>query len=360
MKKYFATILLLSSLTCANAGAADLQSLASKGDLPPVTQPDVDAALFFLSPEQRKTFAEQPEKTKPVAEEILYLREWARSPLRASLSAEEQAALAHQRAVADMRYGFDALAQRELRRYHEKLPLLEARAREIWQADQAKYQTDESAEVVFAFIDSVGRGLTAATARYQQILRQVRSGKQLASVAETMTDPLPSTQKKPPIRTTLYKGKVEGASQRMVFEKLKIGEISPPIPVPEGWLVVQVQSRTPSAVRPFESVKQKIMESVLADSSRTDRAVLMSQLQSSPVVYSPLLEPNKPATDSTAAATVSEILNREINQLNLTPDQIQKRMRELLEQYKILPNVPQPGAAPQPSPEPKAPEPALK
>ena len=143
---------------------------------------------------------------------------------------------------------------------------------------------------------------------------------------------------------------IEGAARRAIFRDLKIGEISTPIPTPEGWVVAQVLDIQKPKRQPFADVKVPIMEDILTEASTTARMAIMSKLADPPVVYAKEISPD-PERERTArvAATAAAQLAQEMSQRNMTAADAQRRLQELLDMAKQTP-VGVPAVPPQPLP----------
>ena len=317
-------------------GAQESQPpLATKGDTLRVERAEAQSAVFFATPEQQGRLQEDPTQWQPVAEEALLIAEWMQSPLRAALTAEERAAVQYRSRLADIRSGVDALVQRDLLRLRSDMALLESRARELWLADDGKYFTPTKAKVNLLFIDAYKRGVAAATARYRQAQSRLKRGESFARVAKDLADVVPGQKTLLPIPMVVELRSIDGAARRALFRDLKIGEISAPVPTPEGWVVAQVLEIKKPERSPFEDVKQPIMEQILSDASTTARMAVMATLSEPPVVYSreiladPALE-----RQARAAGTAATQLSQEMKQRNMTPEDVQRRLAELLAQAK--------------------------
>ena len=305
--------------------------LATKGDKLRVDRLEAQSAAFFSSPEQQERLRGDPTQWRPVAEEALTVAEWMQSPLRAALTPAELAAVNYRTRLADIRAGVDALVQRDLARLRSDVSIVESRARELWQADDGKYFTPTLAQVNLLFIDAHKRGLSAATARYQQAARRLKRGEPFARVAKDLADIVPGQKVQLSLPMTVELRSIEGAARRAIFRDLKIGDISAPIPTPEGWVVAQVLEIKKPERQPFDAVKQPLMEQILTEASATARLAIMATLSEPPVVYSKELQPNPELErNARAAGTAASQLAQEMGQRNMTPADVQRRLEELL------------------------------
>jgi hypothetical protein len=320
---------------------ADAQPLATKGSALTVTLQDAQSATFFASPDQRERLKIDRTQWQPVAEEVLLVGEWLQSPLRAALTDSERAAVRYRSQLADIRAGVDALVQRDMERLRANLSGVEARAKELWLADEGKYFSPTKANVNLLFIDAHKRGLADATAHYQKAIRRLKRGELFAKVAKDLADIVPGQKTQLPIPMVFELRSIEGAARRAIFRDLKVGELSAPIPTPEGWVIAQVLEVKKPERQPFDEVKQPIMEQVLTDAAATARLAVMATLAQPPVVYAKEILPSEEIERNTRAGnTAAAQLVQEMKQRNMTPEAVQKRLEELLELAKRQPDLP--------------------
>lgn len=313
--------------------------LAQKGKLT-IDEKEAKNVAFFSTPEQKERLASDPTQWRPIVDEALTVQEWLQSPLRAALTAEERAAVSYRTRLADVRAGVDALVQRDLERLRADMPGLEARARELWLVDEGKYFSPTTAKVNLIFIDAQKRGLATSSTRYQQIVRRLKRGEAFDKVARAMSDIVPGQKVALPVPMNVTLPAIEGAARRAIFRDLKLGEVSAPIPTPEGWVVAQVLEIKKPARQPFEDVKQPLMEKILADATETARLAVMAKLADPPVVYSAALMPDpKKERDAHAAASAASQIAIEMSKRNMTAEEVERRLKELLERAKSAPPV---------------------
>lgn len=323
-----------TSIVCAQQSAPGNEILATKGDLS-TTRRELAAAVYFATPEQHERLSKEPNQWMPIAEEALTIKEWLRSNVRKALTAEELAAVEYRSRLADVRAGVDAIAQRDVARLRSNLGELEARARDLWLADDGKYFTPTTARVNLVFIDAHKRGLKDATVRFQQIVRRVKRGDKFDRVAADLGDIVPGQKALLPVPMSIELRGIEGAARRAIFRDLKVGQLSSPIPTPEGWVVAQVLDIKKQERRPFDEIKQTIMEDILLEASATARMAVMATLGEPAVKYSSSILPD-PAKDrdARAAATAAAQLAQEMKVRSMTNADAEKRLKELLELAK--------------------------
>ena len=325
---------------CTVSATAVETPLATKGRLV-VDAAEAQSAVFFATPEQRERLRADQAQWQPIVEEALTIKEWLQSEIRKALTPGELAAVEYRARLADVRAGVDALTQREVARLRGDIGVLEARARELWLADDGKYFTPTTARVNLIFIDVQKRGLKDATARYQQVARRFKKGERMDRLAGAFSDIVPGQKAQLPVPMMIELPAIEGAARRAIFRDLKIGELSGPIPTPEGWVVAQVVDIKKPERGPFDDVKKAIMEAILLDASASARITIMAKLGEPPIEYSAAVLPDPTRErEAKAAATAASQLSIEMKQRNMTPADVERRLRELLDLAKAMPAEP--------------------
>ncbi len=339
----------------ASSANATEAPLATKGKLV-VGAAEARSAAFFATPEQRERLRDDQAQWQPIVEEALTIKEWLQSDIRKALTPAELAAVEYRARLADVRAGVDALTQREVARLRGDIGVLESRAKELWLADDGKYFTPTTAQVNLIFIDAHKRGLKDATARYQQAARRFKRGEPIDRIAKALSDIVPGQKTQLPLPMTVELQAIEGAARRAIFRDLKLGELSGPIPTPEGWILAQVLEIKKPERRPFEDVKKPIMEAILLDASASTRLAIMAKLGEPQIEFSSAVLPDPVrARDAKAVATAASQLAVEMKQRNMTPVDVERRLQELLELAKTAPAEPPKGVPAEPQvPAPKS------
>jgi hypothetical protein len=139
-----------------------------------------------------------------------------------------------------------------------KHPKLEARAREIYLSDRAKYQVAETYAVEHILIGLWGRTKEMALERINEARAKIAAGADFNAVAlEYSTDP----------KVKQNGGKLGTSSAKeldseiaQLLPKLKVGEVSAPVFTRAGYHLVRITARNPGRAYTFEEVKETIME----------------------------------------------------------------------------------------------------
>ena len=134
---------------------------------------------------------------------------------------------------------------------------LEARAREVYAADKEKFMTDEEAHVQQILIGVSCRTRPEARTLAQAAYQEAKSGKDFLELATKYSD----TGEKVPKGGDIGTGPVKRLVQpvREALAKLKPGEISEPVESTFGYHVLKLIERKPAQPKPFDSIKQELI-----------------------------------------------------------------------------------------------------
>lgn len=257
--------------------------VAKRPDLQPVAEAELRAAVFPESDSRRLSLLESPNSARTIADEILLTREWARQQrLTYPPGTPEDDYIAYQKAVIAVKAGADIAERRAIAAL--RADAVEARAREIWLQETAKYQTEIEANVTALLIDTHKHGFQGALKRWQDIQREVRQKKPFEQIAVKWNDDQ-KAGKSTPLTFDVVASQAEGELRRKVFFELPIGDVSAPIATNRGWVIAKVNSRKPPFKKPFEEVKSVIIEQVVAEVSKKSRAEFLASLRATPTEY---------------------------------------------------------------------------
>jgi peptidyl-prolyl cis-trans isomerase C len=139
-----------------------------------------------------------------------------------------------------------------------KFPNLEAKAREIYLSERARYTVPETFAVDHILVNLWGRTREMGLARINEARAKIQGGADFYAVAKEYTDD--SGFKQNGGKLGVMAAADLDAAIGQVVARLKIGEVSEPILTRSGYHIVRVTARTPGRVLPFEDVKESIIE----------------------------------------------------------------------------------------------------
>ena len=159
---------------------------------------------------------------------------------------------------------------------------LDQRARELYQADPAAYVAPEQVYIQQILVSEKGRTPEMARARAEEAYKAAKSGKEeFLSYALTYSDEEPP---KGGVRGDIGWGNPKQfvPSVGEAVEKLKKGEITPPIESPYGFHVIKLVDRKPAHQLPFDEVKDRIIAQEKGKIVKAKLEQILAQIRSSP------------------------------------------------------------------------------
>ena len=321
-------------LLCAGAvWAQDSSIIARRGDLAPVLERDIEAALFARSPAIQKQLLGESGASRQIAEEILVIREWEKQVVKYGAVSPEGLYVRYQTGVAAVKAGAD-IAEREAR-LSLSATTAEARARELWLRDQKNYQRSAAATVTALQIDVGARGYANSVKRWGEISREIKRKIPFATIAQTWTDDRKAQRKERSVTFRVEAGQADGDLYKAVFETLAVGVVSEPIATRFGWLVLQVNEREAPTVTPFEDAKLGIIEQILTGVATEARSKFIASLKSeSPTFYGRLATEGNERIPSTEAADVLRKMQEAAPNGVIDPVKLQSAIRRAQENIK--------------------------
>lgn len=276
----------------------------SAGELPPdvlvksrwmeMTRADYEAAIARVPANMRFEFSMSPTRVQGVLNNLLVTK---------TLAAQARAHGTKPAAPSADGVGNDlerALAAAELQRieadatqaFEAQKPAFEAKAREIYRLDRAKFSTPEEIRLSDIAVAIEGRGEEAALARAREARRRLVGGADFAAVAREYSDD-PTTRDKGGALPFVSREKLASEYAKVAFALTRIGEISEPIKAPAAYHVVRLEERRAARTQSFEEVRDKIMESL-----RQRYVTEQRDLRVQAIHRDPELQINQPAIDA--------------------------------------------------------------
>lgn len=159
---------------------------------------------------------------------------------------------------------------------------LEQRARELYESDRASYVAPEQVYIQQILVSEKGRTPEMARARAQEAYQAARGGKE-----EFLSYALTYSDEEPPrggVRGDIGWGNPKQFVQSVgeAVEKLKKGEITPPVESPYGYHIIKLVDRKPAHQLSFDEVKDKIIAAEKAKIVKARTDAILTKIRSSP------------------------------------------------------------------------------
>jgi len=285
----------------------------------------VDAADFegnvLRIPEDRRAgFRTSYDRVAAVIDSVFVTRSVAQKARDAGLDKDP----AVQARLKQLQDGFLADTYMQKLEKESQVADVEARARELYIADKDKYMTDEEVQMQQVLVGVKCRTKEAALELAKKAHDEaVATGADFLAVAAKYSDVGEKAEKGGDLGWSPVKAFVP--SVREAVAKMKKGEISEPVESPFGYHVFKLLDRKAPQQRPFEAVKNQIIEAERVNLHRRKLEEVVQNVRSSQTVI-------------TYKDNVSKLVAP-----GLDPDELSRRAREAM---KTAPR-PEKAAAPE-------------
>lgn len=274
------------ALLSPNAYATQFDSvLATRGDRKATTE-DFYALHFRQPPKKIEGLRESPKEIESSINEILAPRTYTSRPdLQLQLTPEEARfnVLMLERAPLDAALDITERRVRAAFGSEEKKNL--ERAKEIWLIDETEYSTPETADFTQIFFDMSRRSFSEIQARIEAAQNELRAGTSFDEVVQKFSDDANVKTNKGTIMGLEY-GRTDPVIGKEIFQRLKVGEISAPVPSRIGLHLVRLDKKKPRGKKAFEDAKTQILSKMMDQQVKAARIALLERLNAVETVYS--------------------------------------------------------------------------
>jgi peptidyl-prolyl cis-trans isomerase C len=225
-----------------------------------IRRSDYQRELERLPPEVRPGFANSEKRINDLLRRMLIERTLAAQarteklesrPEFAARFAMEQDRLYTQLKVAEI----EAAAAAE---FDAKRPQWEARAREIYQIDRAKFSTPEQVSASHILFDTKSRTSDEARKLAADALAKAKAGADFNTLAREVSEDRSAKSNGGHLGWFAF-GDMDPAFAKAAFALAKTGELSPPVQSSFGWHVIRLDGRRPPVQKPFEDVRETLL-----------------------------------------------------------------------------------------------------
>jgi peptidyl-prolyl cis-trans isomerase C len=272
-----------------------------------LTRTDYETELSRLPPELRGSFGTDPRRVQQLLNVML---------VNKTLAAEARAAGADRDPAVQRRIALELdrfLAQVALQRLEDKAGAefdarskeFEARARELYLVDKAKYQVPETVSASHILLDPKAHGGDADTLKLAQQLRaKVLAGEDFAALARAHSDD-PTARTNGGRLDYFEAGRMDPEFSKAAFALQKPGDVSEPVRSQFGYHVIRLEGRRPARAQSFEEVKPQIMADLRKRYLEDAREQKLAAIRNDPT-----MKVNQPAVDALVEKIDPELARR--------------------------------------------------
>jgi peptidyl-prolyl cis-trans isomerase C len=280
-----------------------------------VTKAEYEAELLKLPADIRPGFANNARRVSDLLTRMLVQKSLAAQARSAKLDAEPQTALRLQLEIDRMLSQFmvehievEAAAEFEASRAN-----YEARARELFTIDRARFATPEQLVVTHILFDTKKRDSAAAKALAEETRARIEAGADMAQLARELSDD-PSAQRNYGKIDWFSKGQMDPAFSEAAFAIKNVGQLSGPILSQFGWHVVRLDNRRPAAAQTYEQARDTIMGDLRKRFVDEKREAALNAIRRDPAT-----EVNRPAIEALTIRVDIEAAKRALESVPAAP-----------------------------------------
>jgi peptidyl-prolyl cis-trans isomerase C len=282
----------IATLAWTVAAAQDAgETLASYGNLSPVTRYDLEAAIRLVPPQLRDDVRHDPKRALGTLENVLVYRVLADEARQMGLDKDPEIQAEVTQAVEKV------LGNRRLDALEKtvQFPDFTTAAQEQYKLNHAKYRTPEAVSVAHILISTKERGEAEARKLIDDIREKAVAGADFEALAKEHTDDRGTKLRGGQIGF-FVRGRMVKAFEEAAFAMTKPGEISPVVKTEFGFHIIKLNERREASEKPFEAVKDEITQTLKTRLINDERARHLSKIRNDAAI-----KMNKEAIDRLVA-----------------------------------------------------------
>jgi parvulin-like peptidyl-prolyl isomerase len=246
----------------ALAQAAADETVLVSNSLAKVTRADYETELLKLSPDIRPGFANNARRVNDLLTRMLLQKSLAAQAHAAKIDAEPQNArrlqLETDRLLAQ--FMVERIEAQAVAEFNANVRNYEARARELYVADRAKYATPEQVQVTHVLFDTKKRSAADARKLALEARAKIAAGADMGELARELSDD-PSALRNLGKIDWFARGQMDPAFSDTAFA-LKAGQLSEPVLSEFGWHIIRLDGHRAAATAPYEEVRETILAEI--------------------------------------------------------------------------------------------------
>ncbi len=280
--RVWATRALCAATVCMHTMAAAADPVLANREKISIALADVEAQHFMLPDSRRAALLSSEIDLFRSIEDGLNARTYAlKTHLTKNYTEQEGRYITNQVERAYLAAALNVYERRVRAAFAPESELVQKRAKELWVADTEKYFNDESADISQIYFDTQKRLWPETQRRIDEASVKLKVGEPFESVVRQYSDdPGASTSngKIQGIKVSI----ADGYLRTVLFNKLKIGEVSEPTPARRGIYIVRLDKKSERTKKPFDTVKNEIIATLLEADARSARVALLLELEQTP------------------------------------------------------------------------------
>jgi PPIC-type PPIASE domain len=279
--KLFASITL--SFLCVSSWASD-PILATREGVT-VALSELETHRFMSSESKRTALRASDTETAKTIDEIINGKHFAKiGTAKFVYSDEEKRYLQYQLDRAPLTAALAIVERRAREKFDPKSMQTLARAKELWLLDETAYLEEARADITVIQFDLSKRAWMETVTIVNAALAELKAGQSFEAVMRRYTDDAGAEKTNGRVAGVVART-MDPTLSKEIFGRLKIGELSAPVPARRGLYILRLDAKYERKKMPFEKALPQILESMLENDARVARLALINELQTVPTTY---------------------------------------------------------------------------
>lgn len=275
---------LIFTLLISTLGISVTAATLATRDKISVTTEDFYAYHYMNAPTKVEAFRSSPKEIQSTITEVLAPRVYsAQKKQHATLDPIERRYVDIQLERAPLLAELNVLERRARAAFKVDDPIVIARARELWVLDTNRFFVEESADITQIFFDFANRPFPETIKRINDAEKELADRVPFDKVLAKYTDDKAAKDTGGKLSRISSVG-TDALMGNVIFKRLSEGEVSAPTPSRIGFHIVRLDKKYPRSKKPFDEVKNKIIEQLLEDTVKNVRVGFLEGLAASETV----------------------------------------------------------------------------
>jgi len=250
-----------------------------------VTRADFNLAMERIPPDMRAAFRSNPRRVSQLVLNLLTTKLLAARARAAGLQppagvpADSARELEQALAAAEA----NAIDESAGRDFDAKLRSMEPTIRENFLVSKDKYRHPEKVKISIIAIGTEGRGDEGAVAFARATRERLLAGADFAAVAKEVSQDDTSAADGGAL-PWMSADEMDPVIAKIAFAINRAGDISEPVPVEKGYIVIRLDDRRPSTPKTFDEARDSIVAAMRAEYIKRERDARVEALRSDPAI----------------------------------------------------------------------------
>ncbi len=261
--RFFRALLAMAAVMLAGNAlaqpAAGPDTVLASNAYAKVTRADYDAELLKLAPDLRPGFANSEKRINDLLLRMLLQKSLAAQAKASGLQSRPENVVRVQLEVDRFlaQLYVESVEAQAAAQFDADRANFDARARELYLVDRAKYETPETITATHILFDTKSRDSAAARALAVETRAKVAAGADLGKLAFELSDD-PSARNNKGTLDWFARKDMDPAFAEAAFALKSPGELSAPVQSQFGWHIIRLDGRRPAVMPAYEQVREAI------------------------------------------------------------------------------------------------------